>query len=207
MEYNLNIEVAQVADRNRKLKMMAAALFGGVAQVALMHPMDTVKVQTPETPQNYSGPMDCAKKLLANGGISNFYRGFWITYLRGISQVAVYFPTIRVINHYITPENGVMSMDRAFLAGMSASVVVWTAILPIDGVKTILQTAPAEGSHPKTCRSIVTAIYKNDGIPGFFRGVMPVALRTVIAISSVFGGLHVVMHVLNVDELTFETNA
>ncbi|OXA42872.1 Calcium-binding mitochondrial carrier protein Aralar1, partial [Folsomia candida] len=122
MEYNLNIEVAQVADRNRKLKMMAAALFGGVAQVALMHPMDTVKtrmqvmgykgqvtafpslykgswdccvktlrqegsfklkVQTPETPQNYSGPMDCAKKLLANGGISNFYRGFWITYLRG----------------------------------------------------------------------------------------------------------------------------
>lgn len=58
----------------------------------------------------------------------------------GISQVAVYFPTIRVINHCITLENGVMSMDRAFLAGMSASVVVWTAILQIDGVKTILQT-------------------------------------------------------------------
>lgn len=64
----------------------------------------------------------------------------WFKNSIGLFQVAIYFPTIRMINYYITLENGKISKDRAFLGGMFTGVVVWTAILPIDVVKTIIQT-------------------------------------------------------------------
>ena len=61
------------------LKELFAGSVGGITQVLSGQPFDTVKVrlQTQPNPPIYSGVGDCVRKIIAQEGLSGFYKVFY----------------------------------------------------------------------------------------------------------------------------------
>lgn len=73
---------------NITLRYFAAGAFSGIFTTIIMAPGERIKclLQIQEgslNPKVYKGPVDCAKKLYVQGGISSIYRGAGATLLRG----------------------------------------------------------------------------------------------------------------------------
>ena len=66
----------------------------------------TLQVQKPgpDGKLKYNGPMDCAKKLYAEGGIRSLNRGFAATMARDSLASFMYFSTYELLKHQLTPE-------------------------------------------------------------------------------------------------------
>lgn len=70
------------------LQYFTAGAFSGIFTTTIMAPGERIKclLQIQEGsvhPKKYDGPVDCAKKLFAEGGIKSIYRGAGATLLRG----------------------------------------------------------------------------------------------------------------------------
>lgn len=70
------------------LQYFTAGAFSGIFTTIIMAPGERIKclLQIQEGsahPKVYDGPLDCAKKLYRQGGISSIYRGSGATLLRG----------------------------------------------------------------------------------------------------------------------------
>jgi solute carrier family 25 carnitine/acylcarnitine transporter 20/29 len=66
------------------MKELTAGSFGGVCQVLVGQPFDTVKVRL-QTSNLYSGVLDCASKTLKSEGLMGFYKGT-LTPLLGVGS-------------------------------------------------------------------------------------------------------------------------
>ncbi|XP_035710905.1 mitochondrial carnitine/acylcarnitine carrier protein [Folsomia candida] len=106
----------------------------------------TLQIQAVGTTHRHhnNGTWDCIKHLWRTGGIRNLYKGLGITYVRGITQAGVYLGTSDTIIAMMTPSSGKMSPGRSMITGGMCGMLVWAAILPIDTVKTIIQTEKLE---------------------------------------------------------------
>lgn len=56
------------------LKLVVAAVAGAFG-TSCIFPIDTVKTRLQSSSGVYSGPLDCARKIYASGGIKGFYAG------------------------------------------------------------------------------------------------------------------------------------
>jgi hypothetical protein len=66
--------MAQSEDRFHTAKELTAGSVGGICQVLVGQPFDTVKVRL-QTSNLYSGVIDCASKTLKSDGLMGFYKG------------------------------------------------------------------------------------------------------------------------------------
>ena len=63
-------------DNTQVYKDLFGGTVGGIAQVLVGQPFDTVKVRLQSAPEGtYSGAVDVVKKLIANEGPMGFYKG------------------------------------------------------------------------------------------------------------------------------------
>ncbi|OXA64383.1 Congested-like trachea protein [Folsomia candida] len=96
--------------------------------------------------------------------------------LRKLAYICI--GTCDTITAMMTPSSGKMSQTRAIITRCLCGMLVMAAILPIDTVKTIIQTAP-DGTT-KSTKQVVTHTLTTDGIPGFYKGLVPILKRAII---------------------------
>eukprot|EP00326_Haptolina_ericina_P021042 CAMPEP_0181179914 /NCGR_PEP_ID=MMETSP1096-20121128/6518_1 /TAXON_ID=156174 ORGANISM="Chrysochromulina ericina, Strain CCMP281" /NCGR_SAMPLE_ID=MMETSP1096 /ASSEMBLY_ACC=CAM_ASM_000453 /LENGTH=103 /DNA_ID=CAMNT_0023268303 /DNA_START=89 /DNA_END=400 /DNA_ORIENTATION=+ len=80
-----------------------------------------------------------------------------------------------------------LSMVNVFFAGGMAGCVGWSLIIPLDVVKTRLQTGSAHGSVPRVMASIVAA----EGGLALFSGWTAAVVRAFPANAGLFLGVEV----------------
>ena len=61
-----------------------------------------------------------------------------------------------------------------FINGGTALMATWCVLLPVDTIKTNIQK-----NESGKIRDCVNDIYKNYGIRGFWRGLIPTCVRTI----------------------------
>jgi len=161
------------------------------------------------------GTFDAFRKIIAREGIAKgLWTGFSVTLLRDLPFAATYFTTYEMSKYYqkrILDDMGLLghhdlNTANHLVAGATAGCFASFVTIPIDTVKTRIQTealtlkkskalelAQMQGNlnHiPPVSRSgmleIATAIFKEEGMRGFFRGLAPRLLSIIPSASITF---------------------
>lgn len=181
------------------VKLFYAGAFSGVFTTMIMAPGERIKcllqIQHADAKPKYSGPMDCAKKLYKEGGIRSIYKGTYATLFRDVPASGMYFMTYEVLKTKLSPENGKPGMMLTIFAGGFAGIANWIVGMPMDVLKSRLQTAP-EGTY-KGIREVFTVLMKEEGPLALYKGVTPVMLRAFPANAACFLGFELAMSFLN----------
>lgn len=178
------------ADNNQVLKDLFAGTMGGIAQVLVGQPFDTVKVRLQSAPEGtYSGAGDVIKKLITNEGLGGFYKGT-LTPLIGVGAcVSVQFSVNEYMKRYYdeTLQGKPMSLLQFFNCGAVAGFANGFLASPIEHIRIRLQTQTgnsASFSGPVDC---FKKIYQKRGLfSGIYKGLAPTLFRESVGLGIYF---------------------
>lgn len=168
-------------DNSQVLKDLFGGTMGGIAQVLVGQPFDTVKVRLQSAPEGtYSGAGDVIKKLVANEGFGGFYKGT-LTPLVGVGAcVSVQFSVNEYMKRYYDDklQGQPLSLLQFFNCGAVAGFANGFLASPIEHIRIRLQTqtgSSASFSGPIDC---FKKIYKSSGLfSGIYKGLAPTLFR------------------------------
>jgi len=136
----------------------------------------------------YSSPLDCAVKTLESEGLRGLFRGCLATLFREAIGNAVFFcsyeysrywmhkyldsPRFSSSSHFILAKDIGIGVMSGGISGMA----FWTATLPLDVAKTIIQTNPDPHSSRNPFR-ILSMVYRRAGMGGCYAGLGPTLAR------------------------------
>ncbi|XP_078428343.1 mitochondrial substrate carrier family protein [Wolffia australiana] len=178
--------------------IVPSAGFGGAVISFILCPSELIKCRMqvqgcssatfPSYPR-YNGPLDCALQTVKSEGIHGLFRGGSATLLRESIGNAVFFSTYEFTRYFmrshLNPDSLGLTSSRQKLfldigsgifSGGLAGMAFWSAVLPIDVAKTVIQTS----SENNSCRSplwTIQAIYRTVGFRGCYAGLGPTLLR------------------------------
>ncbi|BGO91367.1 hypothetical protein NBRC10512_007107 [Rhodotorula toruloides] len=128
-------------------------------------------------PRLYTGPIDCAKKIVQVRGVRGLWHGFGAT-LMFRSWMGMMFFSYEVILRAFRKHVPDMKPGTAnFLAGGLASNTFWMGSFPFDAVKNRLMTDSLTNPRYPTWMSCARQIYAEGGAKAFYRGFVPCILR------------------------------
>lgn len=175
---------------------------GGISNAFLASPIEHVRIRLQTqtgsgSSAEYTGPLDCIRKLRAGGGLM---RGLMPTMLRESNGCGVYFLTYEALianQNYHGVARGDIPTWKLCLYGAFSGTALWIMIYPIDVVKSVMQTdslkSPANG---KNMFEAAKSIYLKHGISAFFKGFAPTMLRAAPANGATFATFELAMRLL-----------
>lgn len=132
----------------------------------------------------YSSPLDCALKTMKTEGVTGIFRGGLTTLLREFFGNAVFFSVYEYVRYYMhlqlkaasSDHNDLIDVGIGIVTGGLGGVAFWSAVLPLDVAKTIIQTASDKSSTKNPFR-ILNSIYRRAGLRGCYTGLGPTIAR------------------------------
>lgn len=183
-------EPIYTTDNIQVLKDLFGGTVGGIAQVLVGQPFDTVKVRLQSAPKGtYSGTLDVVRKLISNEGFSGFFKGTLMPLVGVGACVSVQFS----VNEYMkrlyhqNSDKKTLSLHEYFNCGVVAGFSNGFLASPIEHVRIRLQTQSGvkrDYAGPLDC---LKKIYKASGLyHGIFRGLSSTLFREAFGLGSYF---------------------
>ncbi|EGV65156.1 hypothetical protein CANTEDRAFT_113631 [Yamadazyma tenuis ATCC 10573] len=171
-------------------KDLFAGTIGGIAQVLVGQPFDTVKVRLQSAAEGtYSGAGDVMKQLVRNEGLRGFYKGT-LTPLVGVGAcVSVQFSVNEFMKrHYDGKLNGgQLSLLQFFNCGAVAGFANGFLGAPIEHIRIRLQIQSGSVKQFNGPIDCFSKIYKQNGLySGIFKGLTPTLVRESIGLGIYF---------------------
>eukprot|EP00188_Purpureofilum_apyrenoidigerum_P001731 Plantae.Rhodophyta-Purpureofilum_apyrenoidigerum.ctg19820.p1 GENE.Plantae.Rhodophyta-Purpureofilum_apyrenoidigerum.ctg19820~~Plantae.Rhodophyta-Purpureofilum_apyrenoidigerum.ctg19820.p1 ORF type:complete len:308 (+),score=30.49 Plantae.Rhodophyta-Purpureofilum_apyrenoidigerum.ctg19820:99-1022(+) len=166
------------------LSMEAYAACGGgagifVSMIACPTELVKCRLQAQSAGLNvYSGPLDCARQILANKGIAGLFKGLQPTLLREVPGGVAYFTGYETSKKLLTPEHGKPSKFTLMFSGGVAGVCYWALVYPADLIKTRIQTDSDLTPRYRGIIDCARQVYREGGLRGLYRGATPGILRS-----------------------------
>jgi len=186
-----------------------AGATSGIFSTPILAPLERLKcvlqIQNAKPVQQgevrFKGPWDLGKHILKTGGIRSLNRGYLATNLRDSLASVAYFSVYEYLKAKFRKEGQVRpGVIATLVAGGFAGMANWVPAIPVDTLKSRLQTAP-EGKYPHGIRSVAREIFANEGfIKGvriLYRGTVPVMVRAFPANAACFLGYETASSFLN----------
>ncbi|KAK6797481.1 hypothetical protein RDI58_005183 [Solanum bulbocastanum] len=128
----------------------------------------------------FRGPLECALKTVQQEGLTGMFRGGLATLLRESVGNAVFFSTYEYARYFMhlqlkgasSESSQLIDVGVGIMSGGLGGIAFWSAVLPLDVAKTIIQTTP-EKNHSKNPFSI----YRRSGLRGCYTGLGPTLVR------------------------------
>jgi solute carrier family 25 carnitine/acylcarnitine transporter 20/29 len=185
----------------------AAGAFAGVANSVISGPIEHIRIRLQAQPHGagrlYSGPWDCVRKLVAQGGLTHgLYRGEAVTVLREAQAYGVWFGAFEYLMNADAARN---KIDRkeikpykvAFYGGL-AGEALWLASYPFDVVKSKMQTDGfGTGQRYRNMRDCFAQTFRAEGMRGFWKGLAPTLLRAMPVSAGTFAVVEMTMRAIN----------
>jgi len=155
---------------------LAGSFAGGVnsfvvTPVELIRNRLMVQYHSTSSKPLYSGPIDCVRQVIQQDGVVGMWKGLTPTLLRDIPGVGVWYLSYELTRVALTPK-GQSSANLPFwkllIAGGMGGVAFWTVALPLDSVKSSIQTDTAK--KYKGTLDCIRDKFKTGGISNFYRG-------------------------------------
>lgn len=137
----------------------------------------------------YPGMWSGAVRLLREEGVWGFYRGLGVGMLavsHGAVQFAVYDPARKM---YLASRGGptqeggegAVSNEATLVLSTMSKLVAGAATYPLQVLRSRLQHYDAEELFGRGVSGVVRKLWREEGIRGFYRGVMPGVVRVLPA--------------------------
>jgi solute carrier family 25 folate transporter 32 len=136
--------------------------------------LSSQKKSTPVGPRalRYAGTLDAFRRVWREEGFRAFYRGSGASVL-GIVHVGIYFPLYEYLKVRLSSENNDFSVS---LASGTSKFFATTLTYPHEVIRTRLQ---CYNPQAHSISSTIKTIWKQDGLPGFYRGLLINLVRAV----------------------------
>ncbi|KAL5376830.1 hypothetical protein DPSP01_010241 [Paraphaeosphaeria sporulosa] len=178
---------------------LGSFIAGGIAAcgaVTVTHGFETVKIRLQlqgelqakkDAPRLYRGVIHGVGVILKNEGPRGLLRGLNCAYVYQMTlngcRLGFYEPTRKFITNAIYKDDSVQSFGINLFSGASSGILGAAAGSPFFLVKTRLQSySPflpvGTQHHYKGAADGMSQIYRNEGIKGLYRGVVPAMIRT-----------------------------
>lgn len=168
-----------------------SGLAAGVTEaVAVVTPMEVVKIRLQAQRHSLSDPLDIPKyrspahaayTIVKEEGVGALYKGVTLTALRQATNQAANFTAYQEIKKRLTAYQGVEELPswQVLILGGVSGAMGPLSNAPIDTIKTRIQRTPSKPGETamgrfKTC---VTGIIQNEGYMAFYKGLTPRLLR------------------------------
>nr|XP_043610784.1 mitochondrial arginine transporter BAC1 [Erigeron canadensis] len=193
--YSQTKQALQGGDLNRKPEphvIVPSAAFAGSIISFVLCPSELVKCRMQiqgtdsvvPTYRKFSGPLNCAIETVKTEGVKGLFRGGVTTLLRESIGNAVFFSTYEYLRHTLHLQlkdssynhTNLVDVGIGIVSGGLGGIAFWTAVLPLDVAKTIIQTTPDSNSS-KNPLKLLTSIYRRSGFRGCYAGLGPTVLR------------------------------
>lgn len=175
---------------------LAGAGAGGVCSL-LLCPIELVKCRMQGNPKKYPSAIEATRNIYNAGGLKYFARGGLSTLLREVPGTAIYFGCYegyirwaRRKRSSVGPDGMIVeaknTVGEQMMGGGIAGILFWSAVYPVDYVKTMLQTDSI--SQPKYAGFLdcVRKTAKKHGPAALFRGIGPALARSFPACAVTF---------------------
>ena len=183
-----------------------AATCGGVAYATAIAPFEFVKIRLQTQPlfehRRYFGAVDCARKLVKEGGTRKLYRGLTVTVLRDVVGSTIYFGSYGIIRQQLPQRTNGTNICGALFAGGCAGVAQWLVVFPLDTIKTRHQIAK-EGMYIDWVHA-ARCLHRKEGIRAFYYGLPPALVRAFVGNAVCFAGVEAALIGLGGHDLSAE---
>lgn len=124
------------------------------------------------------GPMQQLHAVYKHGGVRGVFRGLTLTVLREVPGFGVYVVVYEWCTRSMRVE-GEKTPHVGYLlaAGGFAGMTSWFANIPIDIVKSCIQSDDIVRPRYRGMRDCALQLYRNDGVRAFWRGLPAVCIR------------------------------
>jgi len=187
-----------LADKETGIVSTQATFLSGLAAgvteaVAVVTPMEVVKIRLQGQHHSMSDPMDIPKyrsaphaliTVIREEGFGALYRGVSLTALRQGTNQAVNFTAYTQFKaalqdyqpQYASSE---LPSYQTMLIGLVSGAMGPLSNAPIDTIKTRLQKTPAEPGTTAVSRivTITRDMFKHEGFPALYKGITPRIMR------------------------------
>lgn len=134
------------------------------------------------------GPWNIARKMMREKGPSAFMVGITSTWSRELPGYFFFFYGYELTRTLLTPKgktkDDIGPLGLMF-AGGTAGVCLWTAVFPIDSVKSKIQVLSLAGDQPGFRKTFMHTV-KHEGFLSLYRGLMPCLIRSYPANGALF---------------------
>ncbi|XP_013185860.1 mitochondrial ornithine transporter 1 [Amyelois transitella] len=177
-----------------------AGSLGGIAVVYVGQPLDTVKVKMQTFPHLYKGMLDCLKQTLRNDGIvRGLYAGTTPAIMANVAENSVLFAAYGYCQKIVCRVTETESVDQLSTlgnasAGFLAAFFSSFTLCPTELIKCQLQAMrEVNVQGPQTAVKVTPfqltqQIFRQYGIQGLFRGLVPTIMREMPGYFFFFGG-------------------
>uniref|UniRef100_A0A4X1U0Y6 Solute carrier family 25 member 25 n=1 Tax=Sus scrofa TaxID=9823 RepID=A0A4X1U0Y6_PIG len=169
-------------------RLVAGSLAGAIAQSSI-YPMEVLKTRMAlrKTGQ-YSGMLDCARKILAREGVAAFYKGYVPNMLGIIPYAGIDLAVYETLKNAWLQRYAVNSADPGVFVllacGTMSSTCGQLASYPLALVRTRMQAqASVEGAPEVSMSSLFKQILRTEGAFGLYRGLAPNFMKVIPAVS------------------------
>ncbi|OKL57919.1 Succinate/fumarate mitochondrial transporter [Talaromyces atroroseus] len=177
----------------RKATFLAGLAAGVTEAVAVVNPMEVVKIRLQAQHHSLADPLDTPKyrsaphalfTVVREEGFVALYRGVSLTALRqGTNQAANFtaYTELKSALQKWQPEYATKELPswQTTIIGLISGAVGPFSNAPIDTIKTRLQRTPAELGQTAIGRisSIAGEMFKQEGAKAFYKGITPRVMR------------------------------
>jgi len=131
----------------------------------------------------YTGPIDCTRKIYRAHGISGLYHGLSAT-LFFRSFFFFWWGSYALLTDFFSTQTTLSTPSINFWAGGLSAQIFWLTAYPSDVVKQRIMTDPLGGKllgdgerNFYRWKDTARAVWRRDGVRGFWRGFGPCILR------------------------------
>ncbi|MCJ1314610.1 hypothetical protein MMC25_008292 [Agyrium rufum] len=171
-----------------------AGLAAGVTEaIAVVTPMEVVKIRLQAQHHSMSDPLDVPKyrnaahavyTVIKEEGMGALYRGVSLTALRQGTNQAVNFTTYTELKQYLqslqpTDQKSELPSYQTMAIGLVSGAMGPLSNAPIDTIKTRLQKTPGLPNETAVSRiqAIAKEMFKQEGFHAFYKGITPRIMR------------------------------
>ncbi|KAK4653674.1 carrier protein ymc1 [Podospora pseudocomata] len=186
----------------------SAGAFAGVANSVLSGPIEHVRIRLQTQPHGparlYSGPLDCVRQLVRQGGVTHgLYRGQAVTLIREAQAYGLWFLSFEWLMNSDAKRNRVDRKEipswKVALYGGLAGEALWLGSYPFDVVKSKMQTDGfGQGQQRyRNMRHCFAQVWRQEGMRGFWKGLGPTLLRAMPVSAGTFAVVEMTMRAIN----------
>lgn len=182
-------EFKQMFTVNGELGLMgrsSAAVLAGACEAIVYCPTEYIKNRV-QTATGYTNPWREIKLSVRQGGMPSLFKGLTPTLARECTGNIFYFGAYEYVkNNYNIPRPNATLAEQSIVAGGLAGTAYWVLMLPIDTVKTLIQTDSQLNPRYKSTLDCVRQTLAQRGPLGFYNGFTPTVIRAFPANAVLF---------------------
>ncbi|KAM9792797.1 mitochondrial adenyl nucleotide antiporter SLC25A24-like [Neosynchiropus ocellatus] len=168
-------------------RFLAGSLAGAIAQTVI-YPLEVLKTRlTLRRTGQYSGIMDCAKRILRKEGAAAFYKGYVPNILGIVPYAGIDLAVYESLKFaWLNRNSGIVDPGVIVLVGCGAisSTCGQLASYPLALIRTRMQAQASSIGTPKlSMLALIQNIVSQEGVAGLYRGISPNLLKVIPAVS------------------------